>query len=76
MANIDKHFRMRGQSVQAGDKMIGQIRSMLAALGMDRDTYVVFSSDNGLHMGEYSMRLGKMTPFDIDVHVSLTTPDR
>ncbi|HYB71671.1 MAG TPA: sulfatase-like hydrolase/transferase, partial [Candidatus Bathyarchaeia archaeon] len=71
IANIDKHFRMRAQSVLAVDKMIGQLRATLAALGVDRDTYVVFSSDNGLHMGEYSMRPGKMTPFDIDVRVPL-----
>jgi arylsulfatase A-like enzyme len=71
VANIDKHFRMRAQSVLAVDKMIGQLRATLTALGVDRDTYVVFSSDNGLHMGEYSMRPGKMTPFDIDVHVPL-----
>ena len=67
---IDKIFRMRAQSVQAIDKMIGEIRSMLAALG-DDNSYIVFSSDNGLHMGEYSLRPGKMTPFDIDVRVPL-----
>ena len=71
LASIDKHFRMRAQSVLAVDKMIGQLRAALTALGLDRDTYVVFSSDNGLHMGEYSMRPGKMTPFDIDVRVPL-----
>ena len=68
---IDKYFRMRVQSVQAVDEMIGRIRSTLAALGLDQNTYVVFSSDNGLHMGEYSLRPGKMTPFEIDIHVPL-----
>lgn len=67
---IDRAFRLRAQSVQAIDRMIGQLRSTLAALG-DQDTYVVFSSDNGLHMGEYSLRPGKQTPFDIDVRVPL-----
>jgi N-acetylglucosamine-6-sulfatase len=67
---IDESFRMRAQSVQAIDKMIGEIRSLLAELG-DDNTYVVFSSDNGLHMGEYSLRPGKMTPFEIDIHVPL-----
>lgn len=70
VAKIDQAFRMRAQSVQAVDKMIGQIRSTLAALG-DHDTYVVFSSDNGLHMGEYSLRPGKQTPFEIDIRVPL-----
>jgi N-acetylglucosamine-6-sulfatase len=70
VARIDKAFRMRAQSVQAVDQMIGQIRATLAARG-DRDTYVVFSSDNGLHMGEYSLRPGKQTPFEIDIRVPL-----
>ena len=67
---IDHDFRMRAQSVQAIDKMIGQIRATLEALGY-HNTYIFFSSDNGLHMGEYSLRPGKMTPFEIDIHVPL-----
>jgi N-acetylglucosamine-6-sulfatase len=68
---IDNDFRMRAQSVQAVDKMIGDIRTLLAASGEDNNTYIVFSSDNGYHMGDYSMRPGKMTPFDTDIHVPL-----
>jgi arylsulfatase A-like enzyme len=68
--NIDNDFRMRAQAVQAVDKMIGDIRAMIAANGED-NTYFIFSSDNGLHMGDYSMRPGKQTPFDTDIHVPL-----
>jgi len=68
---IDKFFRMRAQSVLAVDRMIGEIRAMLAAAGEYDNTYVVFSSDNGFHMGEYSLRPGKTTAFDTDVHVPL-----
>lgn len=71
ITKIDDAFRMRAQAVQAIDKMIGQLRATLAAIGIDKKTYVIFSSDNGLHMGDYSLRPGKMTPFDIDVHVPL-----
>jgi hypothetical protein len=42
-----------------------------ADAGEDDNTYVVFISDNGLHLGEYSLRAGKMTPFDTDTHVPL-----
>jgi N-acetylglucosamine-6-sulfatase len=68
--HIDESFRLRAQSVQAVDKMIGQLRATLAALG-DDNTYIVFSSDNGYHMGEYSLRPGKMTAFETDIHVPL-----
>ena len=39
--------------------------------GLDRDTYVVFSSDNGFHMGEHRLLPGKLTAFDTDVRVPL-----
>lgn len=68
---IDRKFRKRAQAVQAVDRMIGEIEATLAAKGLARDTYIVFSSDNGLHMGEHRLRPGKLTAFDTDIHVPL-----
>jgi N-acetylglucosamine-6-sulfatase len=68
---IDEVFLRRAQAVQAVDQMIGQVESALAANGLSNDTYVVFSSDNGLHTGEYRLMPGKMTAFDTDIHVPL-----
>lgn len=71
IAQIDAKFRMRAQAVQAVDRMIGAIEAELAARGIARDTYIVFSSDNGLHMGEHRLRPGKLTAFDTDIKVPL-----
>jgi N-acetylglucosamine-6-sulfatase len=71
IALIDDKFRKRAQAVQAVDRMIGEIESELAAKGLARDTYIVFSSDNGLHMGEHRLRPGKLTAFDTDIKVPL-----
>ena len=71
LAVIDKGFRMRAQADQSVDKMIGRLRATLAELGIAKDTYVIFTSDNGYHMGEYQLRPGKMTPFDTDIRVPL-----
>jgi N-acetylglucosamine-6-sulfatase len=71
IAAINASFRMRVQSDQAIDAMIGKLRSTLAELGLAGTTYVIFTSDNGLHLGEYSLRLGKQTPFDTDIRVPL-----
>ena len=68
---IDSVFQSRAQAVQAVDQMIGQIEGALAANGLSQNTYVVFSSDNGLHTGEYRLMPGKMTAFDTDIHVPL-----
>jgi arylsulfatase A-like enzyme len=71
LGTIDTAFQKRLGSIKAIDDMIGEIRALLRRLGLDKNTYVVFSSDNGYHMGEYSLRPGKMTPFDTDIQVPL-----
>jgi arylsulfatase A-like enzyme len=59
MASIDRDFRKRVQSVQAVDKMIGELEAAVAAVGEQSNTYFVFSSDNGYHMGEHRLMPGK-----------------
>ncbi len=68
---IDTTFRKRAQAVQAVDKMIGDIQTALRANGVARDTYIVFGSDNGFHLGEHRLQSGKMTAFDTDIRVPL-----
>ena len=68
---INSAFRRRAQSVQAVDRMIGTIERTLAADGLSGNTYLIFSSDNGLHTGEYRLMPGKLTAFDTDIHVPL-----
>ena len=68
---IDTIFRKRVQDVQSVDRMIAALQDTLVKAGVDGDTDVVFSSDNGFHLGEYRLPPGKMTAFDTDVHVPL-----
>jgi N-acetylglucosamine-6-sulfatase len=77
MAYLDLVFRMRAQSVLAVDTMIGELQAAVAAIGQQNNTYFVFSSDNGFHIGDHRMITGKMTAFDHDIQVPLivTGPD-
>jgi len=71
VAAIDRDFRKRAQAILAVDAMIGALQAAVAAIGEERNTYFVFSSDNGYHMGEHRLMPGKMTAFDTDIHVPL-----
>ncbi len=68
---IDTAFRKRVQAVQSVDRMIASLQSALTKAGVADSTDIVFSSDNGYHMGEYRLMPGKMTAFDTDVNVPL-----
>jgi len=71
MARIDATFRDRVRTVQAVDRMIGRLERRLRALGVARNTYIVFSSDNGFHLGQHRLTPGKLTAYDPDVRVPL-----
>jgi N-acetylglucosamine-6-sulfatase len=68
---IDTEYRRRAQSVKAVDRLLASIELTLAAHGQLSNTYIVFSSDNGYHMGQHRLLPGKETAFDSDIHVPL-----
>lgn len=71
VVGLDTEFRRRVESVQAVDRMVGHLQQLLATEHQLGNTYFVFSSDNGYHLGEYRMHAGKQTAFDTDIRVPL-----
>jgi N-acetylglucosamine-6-sulfatase len=68
---ITRAYRKRVEADMSVDNLIGHLESVLRATGQARNTYFIFSSDNGYHMGEYRLMPGKQTAFDTDIHVPL-----
>jgi arylsulfatase A-like enzyme len=71
VARIDALYRRRVEAVQAVDRLVGRLETELRRQGLLDDTYFVFSSDNGFHMGQRRMLPGKQTAYDTDVRVPL-----
>lgn len=68
---ITTAYRKRVRADMAVDDMIGHLENELKAKGVAKNTYFIFSSDNGYHMGEYRLLPGKQTAFDTDIRVPL-----
>ena len=68
---LDTVYRKRAQSVRSVDLMLSRLRSTLKATGQLNNTYVVFSSDNGYHLGEHRLPAGKQTAYKTDLVVPL-----
>ena len=64
-------FNRRRESLQAVDRGVVQLVEQLRQLGQLRNTYIVFTSDNGFHNGQHRLPAGKQTAFDEDVRVPL-----
>src|SRR5262245_43282843 len=64
--DMDHDYRRRAQAMASVDDLVARVERRVPP-----NTYIVFSSDNGYHMGQHRLRLGKMTAFDSDIWVPL-----
>ena len=58
------------------DDMVGALVATLRSVGALSNTYLVFSSDNGYHMGEHRLAPGKLTAFDTDIRCPWSSSGR
>lgn len=71
MKSIDRFYRQQLRSLQAVDEMIGALVDNLAQAGQLENTYIIFTSDNGLHHGEHRIIYGKGTAYEEAIRVPL-----
>lgn len=62
-------YQKRAQSVQAVDELVDDVIKKLESLDQINNTYIVFTSDNGYHMGQHRLIQGKNTHFEEDILV-------
>jgi len=66
---VNEEFRARVLAMQAVDEMIANLMDVLEETNQLDNTYVIFTSDNGYHLGQHRLRSGKGTPYEEDIHV-------
>jgi len=71
IATIDQMYRNRVRSMQAVDEMLARLVATLQQTGQLDDTYIIFASDNGYHLGQHRLMGGKGTAYEEDINVPL-----
>jgi len=61
----------RIRMAQSINDLLREVRLQLDALDLADSTYIVFTSDNGYHLGEHGLTRGKNSMFDHDIRVPL-----
>jgi N-acetylglucosamine-6-sulfatase len=65
----DNYYVKRLQSLQAIDEMVTATIDKLRECGVLDNTYIIFSSDNGYHIGQHRTQPGKQLPYEEDTNV-------
>lgn len=71
VADLARRYRCQLASLRSVDRSTKQLLVALEDAGELRNTVFVFTSDNGLFMGEHRLRSGKGLPYDEAVQVPL-----
>ncbi len=71
LAEIDARHRDRLESLQSLDRELARLADELDEVDQLDDTYVVFTTDNGFHLGHHRLKAGKQTAFEEDISVPM-----
>lgn len=69
VAIIDSFYRQRWQTLLAVDELIESMVIQLKRQNLYDNTYIVFTSDNGYHLGQFAMPFDKRQPYETDIRV-------
>ncbi|MCJ1380109.1 hypothetical protein MMC17_003212 [Xylographa soralifera] len=67
----DEFYRSRLRALQAVDELVEVIIELLQDYGILDNTYLIYTSDNGYHIGQHRLPPGKECGYEEDVNVPL-----
>ncbi|WP_172657280.1 sulfatase [Myxosarcina sp. GI1] len=68
---IDRLYRQRLRSLQAVDEGLVKLINTLKINKQLDNTYIIFTSDNGFHLGQHRLPPEKETAYEEDIHLPL-----
>jgi arylsulfatase A-like enzyme len=71
IAELRAEYRRWLDSLLAVDEMVRDIVETLEATGELDNTFIIFTSDNGFHLGEHGLIAGKNTAYTTDTRIPL-----
>jgi len=70
-ARLEELHRRRLRSLQSVDDLVDSVITALTQTGQLDRTYIIYTSDNGFHLGDHRLLQGKNTAYEMDIRVPL-----
>jgi len=71
VGDIDDLMRSRWGTLLSIDDLVAGIVNTLEEIGELDNTYILFSSDHGYHLGQFRIPIEKMLPYETDIRIPL-----
>ncbi|KAL1638084.1 hypothetical protein SLS58_009010 [Diplodia intermedia] len=71
LARTHEHYRHRLRALQGLDEMVHDVIAKLNETGALDNTYVIYTTDNGYHLGNHRVPAGKSLPYIEDTNIPL-----
>ncbi|CAG9861995.1 unnamed protein product [Phyllotreta striolata] len=68
---LDNVQQLRLESLLAVDELVDKVVEKLKSLSLFEDTYVIYMSDNGFHIGQFGQPWDKRQPYETDLRIPL-----
>ena len=68
---VDDVYRNRLRTLLSVDEMISDVIKVLKEKNLLEHTYIVFSSDNGYHLGQFALPVDKRQLYEFDIRVPM-----
>ncbi|XP_015436726.1 PREDICTED: N-acetylglucosamine-6-sulfatase-like, partial [Dufourea novaeangliae] len=71
LPQLDDIYRRRWETLVAVDELVLNVYQFLKSQNLLNNTNIIFTSDNGYHIGQFSMPIDKRQPYESDIRVPL-----
>lgn len=68
---LDEVYRSRWEALASVDEMVADVVGALETNSLLDNTYLIYTSDNGYHIGQFSQVYDKRQPYESDIKVPL-----
>ncbi|XP_032691113.1 N-acetylglucosamine-6-sulfatase-like isoform X2 [Odontomachus brunneus] len=71
LPKLDDIYSKRWEALLAVDELVATVHKSLKKRNLLHNTYFIYTSDNGYHIGQFSMPMDKRQPYETDIRVPL-----